>query len=64
MHPALQWLEDNGDKEISELEAEETDETTEAPALEAGETAKSMKCLDCNRKFRSMNQVQFHADKS
>jgi len=67
---ALEWLEKNQDKAWEEIEAEqaednpETNPNIESAALKPGEVAKSMVCKDCGKKLRSMNQVQFHAEKS
>jgi len=70
---ALQWLEDNQDKSIEEIrtaeaaaapESDETNPNIEPAPLKDGEEAKSMVCTDCDKKFRSMMQVQFHAEKT
>ena len=67
---ALEWLERNQDKstdEISAAEAEaiaENDPNTEAAELKPGEEARSLKCNECQRKFRSHAQAEFHASKS
>jgi hypothetical protein len=68
---ALQWLEDNQDKSMEEINAaaapptsEETDPSIEPDALKPGEVAKSMVCNDCGKKFRSMAQAEFHASKT
>ena len=70
---ALQWLEDNENKTVEEILAEakpsstedaETDPSIEPAPLKEGEVAKSMVCNVCNRKFRSMAQVEFHASKT
>lgn len=67
---ALEWLEKNQDKstdEIATAEAEakaETDPNTEAAALNPGEEAKSLICNECQRKFRSHAQAEFHASKT
>src|SRR4051812_39939020 len=68
---ALQWLEDVQDKSLEELRAtaapsgsDETNPNVEPPALKEGEEPKSMVCTDCGKKFRSMAQVQFHAEKT
>lgn len=67
---ALEWLEKYQDKSTEELtstEAEdqaETDPNTEAAALKPGEEAKSLVCNECQRKFRSQQQAEFHATKS
>lgn len=64
---AIDWLDKNSSKSVEELKAEaaEDDEEEEgAPKLEAGEQARSMICNECQKKFRSMAQAQFHAEKS
>lgn len=68
---ALQWLEDNQDKSMEEINAAaapptsaETDPSIEPDALKPGEVAKSMVCNDCGKKFRSMAQAEFHASKT
>jgi hypothetical protein len=64
---ALEWLEQNQDKTMEEIAAAnnpETDASIEPPALKDGEVAKSMKCNDCGKKFRSMAQAEFHAEKT
>jgi hypothetical protein len=61
---ALEWLEANQDKSLEEITNPETDASIEPPALEEGEVAKSMKCNDCGKKFRSMAQAEFHAEKT
>ena len=66
---ALEWLEKNQDKSFEEITAaeadsKETDPNTQADALKPGEEAKSLICNDCERKFRSQAQAEFHASKS
>jgi len=62
---AIDWLDKNADKSLEELQAEaKADEEENGPALEPGEQARSMVCNECNKKFRSMAQAQFHAEKS
>ncbi|TAQ91518.1 hypothetical protein B7494_g224 [Chlorociboria aeruginascens] len=70
---ALEWLETNQDKTIEQINAEnaitaaasaETDASIEPPALKEGEIAKSMVCDECGKKFRSMAQAEFHAEKT
>ncbi|PQE27570.1 UBX domain protein [Rutstroemia sp. NJR-2017a BBW] len=71
LNGALQWLEDVQEKSLEELRAtaapsasDETNPNVEPPALKEGEEPKSMVCTDCGKKFRSMAQVQFHAEKT
>lgn len=61
---ALEWLEINQDKSMEEITNPETDASVEPPALKEGEVAKSMVCDDCGKKFRSMAQAEFHAEKT
>jgi DNA repair exonuclease SbcCD ATPase subunit len=61
---AIDWLDKNADKSISDLKAEAAENDDDNPALEAGEQARSMVCNDCGKKFRGMSQAQFHAEKS
>ncbi|CAK3866412.1 related to chicken h-caldesmon, Uso1p and YKL201c [Lecanosticta acicola] len=63
---AIDWLDKNSSKSVEELKAEaaEDEEEEGAPKLEAGEQARSMVCNECQKKFRSMAQAQFHAEKS
>jgi hypothetical protein len=49
---------------MDEIKNPETDASIEPPALKDGEVAKSMKCNDCGKKFRSMAQAEFHAEKT
>lgn len=56
---AIDWLSQNADTPLEELQAEDDN-----PALQAGEQARSMVCNDCGKKFRGMSQAQFHAEKS
>ncbi|KXT11332.1 hypothetical protein AC579_9471 [Pseudocercospora musae] len=60
---AIDWLDKNADKSLEDIKAHEA-EDSEAPQLEAGEQARSMVCNECQKKFRSMAQAQFHAEKS
>lgn len=62
MQGALQWLEDNQDKSIEEIQAQAPDE--EDPALQPGEVPRSLICNDCGKKFRGQSQAEFHASKS
>ncbi|ESZ97579.1 hypothetical protein SBOR_2036 [Sclerotinia borealis F-4128] len=73
LNGALQWLEDNQDKEIEGLrasevvaqpESDETNPNIEPAPLKEGEEANSMVCTDCGKKFRSMLQVQAHAERT
>ena len=63
MQGALQWLEDNQDKSLEEIQAQaQTPE--EDPALQPGEQPRSLVCNDCGKKFRGQSQAEFHASKS
>ncbi|EME44798.1 hypothetical protein DOTSEDRAFT_130830 [Dothistroma septosporum NZE10] len=63
---AIDWLDKNADKSVEELAADDAGFADEegAPQLQAGESAKSMICNECSKKFRSMAQATFHAEKS
>lgn len=72
---ALQWLEDNQDKSIEDIQAEaaakatddaEDDADTKAQIaeLEGGATAKSLVCNECGKKFRNPDLASFHASKT
>lgn len=68
---ALQWLEDNQDKTMEQIQAEskpadddETNSSIEPAPLKEGEVSRSMICNECGKKFRSMAQVEFHASKT
>ncbi len=73
MQGALQWLEDNQEKTLEELQKaaeanklDEEDAETAASiaALEGGEVAKSLVCNECGKKFRGQAAAEFHATKS
>jgi UBX domain-containing protein 1/4 len=69
---ALQWLENNQDTPLDELQrasAEESKEDEEmsgvaAAPVEGGGVAKSLVCNECGKKFRSTDAAEFHATKS
>jgi hypothetical protein len=62
---AIDWLDKNADTSLEELQAaDKADEEENGPALQPGEQARSMICNECQKKFRSMAQAQFHAEKS
>ncbi|PWY86224.1 hypothetical protein BO70DRAFT_361049 [Aspergillus heteromorphus CBS 117.55] len=58
---ALEWLEQNQDKSLEEIQEAESEE---GPALQPGEEARSLVCNECGKKFRSHAQAEFHASKS
>ncbi|CAG8076969.1 unnamed protein product [Penicillium salamii] len=58
---ALQWLEDNQDKSLEEVQAQAQDD---GPALQPGEAPRSLVCNDCGKKFRGQSQAEFHASKT
>jgi len=66
---ALNWLEENQDKPLEELQAAGAS-TAEAQAEESatlgveGETAKSLVCNECGKKFRNQALATFHAEKT
>ncbi len=60
---AMDWLERNQDTELEELLAEE--ESGPSVAKVEGDTvALSLVCNECNKKFRSQREAEFHANKS
>ncbi|ODA80757.1 hypothetical protein RJ55_03716 [Drechmeria coniospora] len=70
---ALQWLEDNQDKSLEEIQAaeankdegEDEDETKAKIAeLESGQVAKSLICNDCGKRFRNHDLASYHASKT
>jgi hypothetical protein len=61
---ALQWLEDNQDKTLEEIQAQAQVQDEENPALQPGEQPRSLVCNDCGKKFRGQSQAEFHASKS
>jgi hypothetical protein len=61
---ALEWLEENQDKSLEDIQASQQDEDEEAPALKPGEEARSLVCNECGKKFRSTAQAEFHASKT
>ncbi|CAA9964325.1 hypothetical protein CFE70_007014 [Pyrenophora teres f. teres 0-1] len=69
LQPAIDWLETNQDKTIDEIKQQQAgaaadDASEEPPALKPGEEAKSLVCDECGKKFRSVNQAQFHGEKT
>ncbi|KAJ5355421.1 uncharacterized protein N7496_012633 [Penicillium cataractarum] len=61
---ALEWLEENQDKSLEEIQESQQAEDEEAPALKPGEEARSLVCNECGKKFRSQAQAEFHASKT
>ncbi|KAM0261834.1 hypothetical protein ACHAQJ_002037 [Trichoderma viride] len=68
---ALQWLEDNQDKSLEDIQAaaqdddEDEDETKAKIAeLETGHAAKSLVCNDCGKRFRNHDLASYHATKT
>ncbi|KAF4766219.1 hypothetical protein N7455_005661 [Penicillium solitum] len=62
---ALQWLEDNQDKSLEEIQAQAKEaQDEESPALQPGEQPRSLVCNECGKKFRGQSQAEFHASKS
>lgn len=68
---ALNWLEENQDKSLEELQAAQSsahaaaqDEQEGGPSMPSGESAKSLVCNDCGKKFRTHDQASFHASKT
>lgn len=75
-HPvqgALQWLEDNQDKSLEDIqaaekskegEADEDETKAEIAALESGQEAKSLVCNECGKRFRNEALASYHASKT
>jgi hypothetical protein len=61
---ALDWIEKNQDRPIDEIKAEQASAAEEPPALQPGEEAKSLVCEECGKKFRSVQQAEFHGSKT
>ena len=70
MQGALNWLEENQDKSLEEIQAEEA---KPGPAITigqgaessgAGQQAKSLVCNECGKRFRNHDQATFHAAKT
>lgn len=62
---ALQWLEDNQDKSLEEIQTQAKEaQDEESPALQPGEQPRSLVCNECGKKFRGQSQAEFHASKS
>ena len=66
LQDAIDWLENNQDTPIDELQAAQASSANadEPPALNPGEEARSLVCDDCGKRFRSTAQAEFHASKS
>lgn len=65
---ALNWLEENQDKPLEELQAAQPaatgDEEQAGPSIPTGQTAMSLVCNECGKKFRNHDQASFHASKT
>jgi len=61
---AIDWLEKNQDKSIEELKEDDFEDEEGAPKIQPGESARSLLCKDCNKKFRTQAQAEFHASKT
>lgn len=64
MQGAIDWLDKNADKSLEQLQTEEKNAAEEPPALKEGEEPRSLVCNECQKKFRSQPQAEFHASKS
>jgi hypothetical protein len=67
LNGAIDYLERNADKSLEELKEEaeiDAGPAIDAAKVEEGATAKSWKCNECEKKFRSYREMQFHANKS
>lgn len=67
---ALNWLEENQDKPLEELQANQATadaagaEEEGAASIPSGETASSLVCNECGKKFRNHAEATFHASKT
>ncbi|KAL2196078.1 hypothetical protein P885DRAFT_38487 [Corynascus similis CBS 632.67] len=70
LQQALNWLEENQDKPLEELQASqatggaEESEEEGAASIPAGATASSLVCNECGKKFRNRDLASFHASKT
>lgn len=73
MQGALQWLEDNQDKPLEDIQAadaenneDEDDEAATQAKIKEIETgqAKSLVCNECGKKFRNGDFASYHASKT
>ncbi|KAH6641768.1 hypothetical protein F5144DRAFT_147030 [Chaetomium tenue] len=70
LQEALNWLEDNQDKPLDELQANQTTadatgaDEEGAASIPSGETASSLVCNECGKKFRNHAEASFHASKT
>ncbi|KAI1306211.1 ubiquitin-related domain-containing protein [Xylaria venustula] len=60
---AMDWLEKNQDTDLEELLAEEEAGPSVAK-VDGDSVAMSLVCNECNKKFRSQREAEFHANKS
>ncbi|KAJ3555372.1 hypothetical protein NPX13_g10367 [Xylaria arbuscula] len=60
---AMDWLEKNQDTDLEELLAEE-EAGPSVSKVEGDVVAMSLVCNECNKKFRSQREAEFHANKS
>jgi hypothetical protein len=66
---ALNWLEENQDKPLEELQASQAagaagGDEEGAVSMPSGETASSLVCNECGKRFRNHDQASFHASKT
>lgn len=61
MQNALEWLEENQDKSIDEIEV---NEQIFAAAQGSVQEARSLICNGCGKKFRNHAEAEFHASKT
>ncbi|KAL2021797.1 hypothetical protein VTK56DRAFT_6571 [Thermocarpiscus australiensis] len=68
LQQALNWLEENQDKPLDELQGGQTSsgggEQSASPSVPGGETAHSLVCNECGKRFRNHDQASFHASKT
>lgn len=75
MQGALQWLEDNQDKSLDDIQAAEASKAQDDDDEEDAETkakiaeletgnARSLVCNECGKRFRNHDLATFHATKT
>lgn len=66
MDAALQWLEDNQDRDLEDIKGAEpqVNVTTEGGASNEEQVARSFVCNECGKAMRNTEVMQFHASKS
>ncbi|RMD44930.1 hypothetical protein DV735_g188, partial [Chaetothyriales sp. CBS 134920] len=60
---AIDWLDQNSDKTVEQLQADDNAQT-EANAAAAADAARSLVCNECGKRFRGTAEAEFHASKT